>query len=228
MNYLSVCSGIEAASVAWMPIGWTPVAFSEIEPFACSLLAHHYPEVPNMGDITCIDGRQFLNSVDILVGGGRRVRGSALQVNVEDCKMHGAGWPTILSVLSENVGPDYFSGKTSVVPFQLTAEGISGHSSGRWLNAGIVLDGACLTLSSSECPRDVAECSLSDILEADVPSQKYFLSGRACAGLLRREGRRGRLHLVSRAEGRLLSTTERCLCWSNVARVERPPLNGSV
>lgn len=69
MNYLSVCSGIEATSVAWMPIGWTPVAFSEIEPFACSLLAHHYPEVPNMGDITCIDGRQFLNSVDILVGG---------------------------------------------------------------------------------------------------------------------------------------------------------------
>ena len=52
MRYLSVCSGIEAASVAWAPLGWSPVAFSEIEPFPCAVLAHHYPDVPNLGDMT--------------------------------------------------------------------------------------------------------------------------------------------------------------------------------
>jgi DNA (cytosine-5)-methyltransferase 1 len=52
MKFLSVCSGIEAASVAWNPIGWEAVGFSEIEPFPCGLLKHHYPSVPNFGDMT--------------------------------------------------------------------------------------------------------------------------------------------------------------------------------
>ena len=51
MKYLSVCSGIEAASVAWEPLGWEPVAFSEIDPFPCALLQHHYPDVPNRGNM---------------------------------------------------------------------------------------------------------------------------------------------------------------------------------
>ena len=52
MKYLSVCSGIEAATVAWHPLGWEPVGFSEIEPFPSAVLAHHYPHVPNFGDMT--------------------------------------------------------------------------------------------------------------------------------------------------------------------------------
>lgn len=52
MKYLSVCSGIEAATQAWAPLGWQPVAFSEIEPFPSAVLAHHYPTVPNWGDMT--------------------------------------------------------------------------------------------------------------------------------------------------------------------------------
>ena len=51
MNYLSVCSGIEAASVAWKDLGWKAVGFSEIEPFPCAVLNHHYPDVINCGDI---------------------------------------------------------------------------------------------------------------------------------------------------------------------------------
>jgi DNA (cytosine-5)-methyltransferase 1 len=47
-----VCSGIEAASVAWHPLGWTPVAFAEIDRFPAAVLAHHYPSVPNWGDLT--------------------------------------------------------------------------------------------------------------------------------------------------------------------------------
>lgn len=47
MRFLSLFSGIEAASVAWAPLGWQAVAFAEIEPFPCAVLAHHYPSVPS-------------------------------------------------------------------------------------------------------------------------------------------------------------------------------------
>lgn len=69
MKYLSVCSGIEAASVAWYPLGWKAVTFSEIEAFPCSVLAYHYPDVPNLGVMTKIDGRQYRGTVDLVVGG---------------------------------------------------------------------------------------------------------------------------------------------------------------
>ena len=69
MRYLSVCSGIEAASVAWKGLGWTPVAFSEVEPFPCTVLTKRFPDVPNVGDMTRIDGRKFRGTVDLLVGG---------------------------------------------------------------------------------------------------------------------------------------------------------------
>jgi len=70
MKYLSVCSGIEAASVAWEPLGWTPVAFSEIEPFPSAVLAHRFPNVPNLGDMTK-HGEWTLHAgaVELLIGG---------------------------------------------------------------------------------------------------------------------------------------------------------------
>ena len=68
MKYLSVCSGIEAASVAWHPLGWEPVAFSEIEKFPSAVLAHHYPNVPNLGDMTKFQEWPD-EPVDLLVGG---------------------------------------------------------------------------------------------------------------------------------------------------------------
>lgn len=52
MKFGSVCSGIEAASVAWQPLGWKAQWLAEIEPFPCALLAHHYPDTPNLGDMT--------------------------------------------------------------------------------------------------------------------------------------------------------------------------------
>lgn len=70
MKYLSVCSGIEAASKAWEPIGWEPVAFSEIEPFPSAVLKHHWPEVPNLGDMSKYEQWNIQSgSVDLLVGG---------------------------------------------------------------------------------------------------------------------------------------------------------------
>jgi DNA (cytosine-5)-methyltransferase 1 len=68
MQYLSVCSGIEAATQAWHSLGWRPVAFSEIESFPSAVLAERWPEVPNLGDFTTIDAKS-LGPVDVLVGG---------------------------------------------------------------------------------------------------------------------------------------------------------------
>jgi len=69
VKYLSVCSGIEAASVAWHPLGWEPLAFSEIEPFPRKVLAHHYPDVPCHGDFTTLKDQPWIKDADVLVGG---------------------------------------------------------------------------------------------------------------------------------------------------------------
>ena len=70
MRYLSVCSGMEAASVAWHPLGWTPVGFSEIEPFPCAILKHRFPNVPNYGSLTEYQSWPLEpGAIDLLVGG---------------------------------------------------------------------------------------------------------------------------------------------------------------
>jgi DNA (cytosine-5)-methyltransferase 1 len=68
MRYLSVCSGMEAATVAWSPLGWRAAAFAEVDPHACAVLAHHYPAVPNFGDMNRF--KEWPDAdVDVLVGG---------------------------------------------------------------------------------------------------------------------------------------------------------------
>ncbi|HCE6397612.1 DNA cytosine methyltransferase [Pseudomonas sp. P1B16] len=72
LQYGSVCSGIEAVSLAWQPLGLEPAWFAEIEPFPCAVLAHHYPDVPNLGDMQQIAAQVLAGTVpapDILVGG---------------------------------------------------------------------------------------------------------------------------------------------------------------
>ncbi len=68
MRYGSVCSGIEAATAAWHPLGWEPAFFSEIEAFPSAVLKHHYPDVPLHGDFTTIGQHQY-GRIDLLVGG---------------------------------------------------------------------------------------------------------------------------------------------------------------
>ena len=68
MRYGSVCSGVEAATVAWHPLGWQAAWYSEIEPFPCAVLKHHYPTVPNYGDMTKFE--EWPNEpINLLVGG---------------------------------------------------------------------------------------------------------------------------------------------------------------
>lgn len=69
MRYLSLCSGIEAATMAWHPLGWSPVAFSEIEKFPSAVLAHHWPDTPNLGDMTKFKDWTIDQPIDLIVGG---------------------------------------------------------------------------------------------------------------------------------------------------------------
>jgi len=148
MRYLSICSGIEAASVAWHPLGWTPVGFAEIEPFPSAVLAHHYPGVPNLGDMTKFK-EWNVEDVDLLVGGtpcqafsvaGLRgglsdSRGNLTLTFVEMADYFDPNW-----VVWENV-PGVLSSKDNA--FGCFLAGLVGASEplvpdGRWDNAGLV------------------------------------------------------------------------------------------
>lgn len=125
MRFLSLFSGIEAASAAWLPLGWECVAVSEIEPIPCRLLAHHYPETPNLGDITKINQAQIetLGHIDLVVGGfpcqdlsvaGLRkgfnnVDGSATRSGLFYTALRIARWTNARWILLENVPGIYSS-----------------------------------------------------------------------------------------------------------------------
>lgn len=68
MIYGSVCSGVEAATLAWEPLGWKPLFFSEIEPFPSAVLRQRWPDVSNLGDFTKIKGEN-IGKIDLLTGG---------------------------------------------------------------------------------------------------------------------------------------------------------------
>lgn len=69
MKYISLFSGIEAASVAWEGLGWEPVCFAELDEFPSAVLAYRYPEVPNVGDVTKVNWRRYKGKCDVVVGG---------------------------------------------------------------------------------------------------------------------------------------------------------------
>lgn len=69
MRYVSIFSGVEAATLAWEPIGWEPVCFAEFDEFPSAVLAERYPEVPNVGDVTKMNWKKYRNRVDMVVGG---------------------------------------------------------------------------------------------------------------------------------------------------------------
>lgn len=69
MRYVSLFSGIKAASCAWGPLGWEAVAFSEIDPFCCAVLAKRFPHVPNLGDIREVDWKELHGKTDVVIGG---------------------------------------------------------------------------------------------------------------------------------------------------------------
>ena len=124
MNYLSVCSGIEAATVAWHHMGWKPVGFSEIEKFPSQVLAHHYPQVTNFGDMTKYKEWKLDDSIGLLVGGTpcQSFSVAGLRKGLEDPRGNLALtyvgildkfrpkwciWENVPGVLSSNKGKDF-------------------------------------------------------------------------------------------------------------------------
>lgn len=130
MRYLSLFSGIEAATVAWHPLSWECAAVAEIEPFPCSVLAHHYPHVPNLGDVTQVTEADIalLGPLDLVVFGspcqdlsvaGKR-KGLAgarsglfhTAINIiewarEHCGCRFALWENVPGAFSSNKGRDF-------------------------------------------------------------------------------------------------------------------------
>ena len=162
MKYGSVCSGIEAASKAWEPLGWKPAWFSEIEPFPSAVLAHHWPEVTNLGDMTKIADAVRAGEVeapDVLVGGtpcqafsiaglreglsddrGQLTLSYVELANAIDAKRRERGEPEAI-IVWENV-PGVLSSKDNA--FGCFLAGLAGEScelqpaGGKWTNAGCV------------------------------------------------------------------------------------------
>lgn len=162
MKYGSVCSGIEAASKAWEPLGWKPAWFSEIEPFPSAVLAHHWPEVSNLGDMTKIADAVRAGDVeapDVLVGGtpcqafsiaglreglsderGQLTLSYVELANAIDAKRRERGEPEAI-IVWENV-PGVLSSKDNA--FGCFLAGLAGESSelqptgGKWTHAGCV------------------------------------------------------------------------------------------
>lgn len=162
MKYGSVCSGIEAASKAWEPLGWKPAWFSEIEPFPSSVLAYHWPEVTNLGDMTKIADAVRAGEVeapDVLVGGtpcqafsiaglreglsddrGQLTLSYVELANAIDAKRRERGEPEAI-IVWENV-PGVLSSKDNA--FGCFLAGLAGESSelqpagGKWTHAGCV------------------------------------------------------------------------------------------
>gem|GEM_PF-731821 len=121
--YGSICSGIEAASVAWHPLGWKASFFSEIEPFPRAVLAHRWPDVPCHGDFTTIQDGQY-EPIDLLVGGtpcqsfsiaGLRggLEDDRGNLSLEYCRLaqrlrpRWLVWENVPGVLSSNGGRDF-------------------------------------------------------------------------------------------------------------------------
>lgn len=162
MKYGSVCSGIEAASKAWEPLGWKPAWFSEIEPFPSAVLACHWPEVTNLGDMTKIADAVRTGEVeapDVLVGGtpcqafsiaglreglsddrGQLTLSYVELANAIDAKRRERGEPEAI-IVWENV-PGVLSSKDNA--FGCFLAGLAGESSelqpagGKWTHAGCV------------------------------------------------------------------------------------------
>ena len=120
------------------------------------------------------------------------VNHSALQDLEKDWMTRVATWPWSISELRRGFSLAGFSGKMSPVCSPQTEDGILVPSSGRWLNSGMGSPTGFLTLNTLEFPNGAAACSLSGILETgDVP-QRFFLSGTACQGIIRRAEKRGK------------------------------------
>ena len=219
IRFGSVCSGIEAASVAWHPLGWRAAWFAEIEPFPSAVLAHHYPDVPNLRDMSALPARVLAGEVEApeLLCGGTPCQAfsvAGLRRSLDDARGNLSLTfceQLTLSAFSEANPPPSFFGKTSQ-EFSVPATTLSGAfwealpaKSCRFNRQGengrtrVVCmapreqsRGGPLMPNISVWPNDGAVCSLSQVLETGLIPKRFFLSSTACVGILRRAEKRGK------------------------------------
>lgn len=190
VKYVSIFSGIEAATVAWQPLGWKPIAFSEIDPFPSSVLQHHYPNIPNLGDITKIDWSLYVGAADIVVGGSPCQSFSIAGKREGLAGASGLMFEYIRAV--RELRPRWFVWEN--VSGALTSErggGLIASSCQRWMRSGMVWHGEYWMRSFSAWPNAASVCFLLEVLEPCV-ARKYFLSAKACRGIISRAARRGK------------------------------------
>ena len=220
--YGSVCSGIEAVSLAWQPLGLEAAWFAEIEPFPSAVLAHRNPLVPNLGDMTTIARQVRAGTVpapDLLVGGtpcqsfsvagARRgladPRGALTLAYVELANAIDQTrrqdrrppatlvWENVPGVLSDCSNAfGHFLGALAGESRALEPPGQNGRTQVVCLDPGAASPGACSMLNISASPNGAVACFLWQVVEVASIPPRYFLSAQACAGILRRASRRGK------------------------------------
>jgi len=221
-SYGSVCSGIEAASVAFQPLGWSPAWFSEIDSFPSELLKQRFPNVKNLGDMTSLPERIRAGEIeapDLLCGGtpcqafsvaGKRLslddqRGNLTLTFCEianeiECQRSKRILPPLLSY--GKTSPACLTQKTTLSAvswldyvaqsFPLKYRTANGQAQVMLPARKGASHGVSSTLNFSESPSVVKESSLSQVLIKGSIPQKYYLSAKACAGILRRAKMRGK------------------------------------
>lgn len=195
MKYISMFSGIEAASQAWIPLGWEAVAFSEIEKFPCAVLKHHYPQVPNLGDVTKITKKriQKLGKIDLAVFGfpcqdlsmagkrkgmriGKKKNGKKTRSGLFYDAMRVSTWAKVKWIVAENV-PGLLSSKGGA-DFAAVLSRITGLAvpvpEGGWQNAGFI---------STQVPgRWSVSWAVDDAQFCGVPQRRKRVFIVGCAG----------------------------------------------
>lgn len=221
ITYGSVCSGIEAATQAWHPMGMRAAWFAEIELFPSAVLAHHYADVPNHGDMTKLAALVLADKIpapDVLVGGTpcqafsvagmregltdprgdltikyveladavdyvRAINGKPASVIV---------WENVPGVLSDKGNAfGCFLGALAGEDCELQPSGKNGRTLDVCMDLKEQSRGGSWTPNISAWPNDAVVCSLSQVLVTDSIPPRYFLSAKACAGILRRAEARG-------------------------------------
>ena len=222
ITYGSICSGIEAATTAWHPLGMCATWYSEIDPFPSAILAQHYPNTPNLGDMTKLSVellRGKITAPEVLVGGtpcqafsvaGMReglTDAADSPSNTWSLQMQLTMFEPIEAIPHQSSSGKMFPASCPIkaTPSDAFLVRLLGKTASCSLqgSAGKTLvvcmapkeqsHGGFWTPNISAWPNDAAVCSLSQVLETGSIPLKYFLSEKACAGILRRAEARGRM-----------------------------------
>lgn len=198
MRYLSLFSGIEAATVAWHDLdGFEPVAFCEIDKFPSAVLAYHYPDVPNLGDITKVDWNEFkkqYGAVDLIVGGSP-CQSFSIAAGANRTSLDG----------ESNLMFEWLRAVESVSPKWVIWENVPGVLNTRDNAFGQLLR-TLQEIGYGDIAYRVLDAQFFGVAQRRrrlflvgylarggfVP-QRYFLTPKHCKGLLRRIGPRGQL-----------------------------------